>query len=97
MANQYSHATGVGPNTIYGVSNMKRITQFAAVLLLAGITSAYADVSGNVGWDSEYIFRGVPQADSSANGGVDWEDYGFNAGVWLADVDEGWHRGIAPT
>lgn len=60
------------------------------LILVAVSVTAQAEVTGNVGWDSKYIFRGIPQSDSSANGGVDWEsDAGFYLGVWGADVDEG--------
>jgi len=51
---------------------------------------ALADLSANVGWVSEYIYRGVYQEDSSAYGGFDFEDdSGFYAGVWGADVGVG--------
>jgi uncharacterized protein (TIGR02001 family) len=75
---------------------MKKLWNAVAVVALAGASmSAQAEVTGNVGWDSEYIFRGVPQSDSSASGGVDWatdeEDSGLGlyVGTWAADVDEG--------
>jgi len=49
-----------------------------------------ADMSANIGWVSEYIYRGVYQEDSSAYGGFDFEDdSGFYAGVWGADVGVG--------
>lgn len=47
-----------------------------------------ADVSVNGGWSSEYIFRGVPQSDSSAFAGLDIEHAGFYFGTWAADVGE---------
>ena len=70
---------------------MKQILSGVAFLILAAVAAiAQAEVTGNVGWDSKYIFRGVPQSDSSANGGVDWEtDMGSYLGVWAANVDEG--------
>ena len=66
-----------------------------AILLTGASFTAQAELSGNIGYDSEYIFRGVPQSDSSANGGVDFEsgigdtDFGFYLGTWAADVDPG--------
>ena len=61
---------------------------FAALLMLSGI--ANAGWSANVGFASEYYYRGIPQATSSASGGVDYEsDIGFFGGVWTADVDDG--------
>ena len=59
----------------------------AAVLLTSGI--AQADFSGNIGWASDYYFRGIFQAKSSASGGLDFESNGFYAGTWAADVSDG--------
>ena len=60
----------------------------AAILLFAtGI--AQADWSANLGWASEYHFRGIFQHSSSANGGIDFEQDGFYAGAWAADVGDG--------
>ena len=47
------------------------------------------DFSANIGYNSEYIYRGIPQKTSSAFGGVDYEHGGFSAGVWAADVGDG--------
>lgn len=52
--------------------------------------TATAQLSANIGWVSEYIFRGVYQEDSSASGGLDYEsDAGFYIGTWGADVGDG--------
>jgi uncharacterized protein (TIGR02001 family) len=60
----------------------------AALLALSGI--ALADWSANIGYASEYYFRGIPQKTSSASGGIDYEsDAGFYAGTWAADVGDG--------
>ena len=56
-------------------------------LLTSG--SAQADWSANLGWLSDYHFRGIFQSDSSASGGVDFEEGGFYIGTWAADVDDG--------
>jgi hypothetical protein len=48
-----------------------------------------AQLSANVGWVSEYIFRGVFQEDTSASGGLDYESGGFYIGTWGADVGSG--------
>ena len=45
--------------------------------------------SANIGYNSEYIYRGIPQKTSSVYGGLDVEAAGFNAGVWSADVGDG--------
>ncbi len=57
--------------------------------LLLVTSTAHAELSANLGFQSQYIFRGVPQADSSAQGGLDFESNGFYAGTWAADVGMG--------
>ena len=64
-----------------------RLGLASTLLLATGI--AQADWSANVGWASEYHFRGILQKVSSANGGVDFEQNGFYAGTWAADVGDG--------
>lgn len=63
-------------------------TSVIASTLIAG--QAQADWSANVGLMSEYHFRGIIQnTTATANGGVDYENGGFYAGVWAADVEDG--------
>ena len=50
---------------------------------------ATADVSYNVGYVSEYYFRGILQKSSSASAGIDYEEGGFYIGAWGADVGDG--------
>lgn len=57
--------------------------------LLVSSSIAQAEVSGNLGWASEYHFRGIFQHSSSASGGLDYESGGFYAGTWAADVGDG--------
>ncbi len=58
--------------------------------LLAGIAgNANAELSANIGWASDYYFRGIFQNSSSANGGIDFEKNGFFVGTWAADVGDG--------
>lgn len=64
-----------------------RITVILMALLAAG--TANAQWSGNIGWLSDYYYRGIFQATSSANGGIDYAKGGFYAGTWLADVGDG--------
>ena len=73
---------------------MKRT--LAIITATASLTAAStpvlaADISANIGWNSQYIFRGIFQSKSSAMGGVDLEAGGFYLGAWGADVDDG-HR-----
>lgn len=64
-----------------------------AALLLLALAPWQAvpaqELSANFGFNSEYIFRGIPQKSSSAFGGVDLEAGGFYLGTWAADVGDG--------
>ena len=80
--------------TLTGVTMMENEMKFFRrtwfiymTLILAG--AANAEWSGNIGWASDYFYRGIFQASSSANGGIDIEKGGFFAGTWVADVGEG--------
>ena len=72
---------------------MKKLTHLAASLVLASsgliATSASAEVSYNIGWASEYHYRGILQKESSGSAGIDWTEGGFYAGSWAADVGDG--------
>ena len=52
-------------------------------------TFGYADVSGHVGYSSDYIWRGVSQSQGAAslNAGIELESNGFFAGAWIGEVD----------
>jgi uncharacterized protein (TIGR02001 family) len=65
-----------------------RKSAFVAITLLTG-GLAQAGWSANVGYASEYHFRGLLQKNSSASGGLDYEQGGFYAGTWTADVGDG--------
>ena len=56
-------------------------------LLTPSVVSA--DVSYNVGFVTEYYYRGIYQKNASASAGVDYEQNGFYAGAWTADVGDG--------
>jgi uncharacterized protein (TIGR02001 family) len=58
-------------------------------VLLAASAAANAQASANVGWASEYHFRGILQKVSSASAGLDYESLGFYVGTWAADVGDG--------
>ena len=60
-----------------------------AVSAFAGTQAVAADVSYNIGFASEYYYRGILQKESSASAGVDLETNGFYAGAWTADVGDG--------
>jgi Bacterial protein of unknown function (Gcw_chp) len=66
----------------------KKVLALASVsVLIAG--HARAEVLANVGWMSDYYYRGIFQARSSAAVGIDWSQNGFYAGTWAADLDQG--------
>ena len=69
----------------------KKILITAMALAAAGTAPAAlaVDFSANIGWNSEYIYRGIPQKTSSAFGGLDLGAGGFYAGAWTADVGDG--------
>lgn len=69
---------------------MKHATRLTLLTsLLLGSSIASADFSANLGYASEYHYRGIFQKNSSASGGVDYESGGFFAGAWAADVGDG--------
>jgi uncharacterized protein (TIGR02001 family) len=59
----------------------------AALLLTSGAASA--DWSANLGFASDYYYRGIFQSEYSISGGVDFESSGFYVGTWAADVGDG--------
>lgn len=73
---------------------MNRVMQLATGLVLASAAivapaTARAEVSYNLGYASEYYFRGVLQKTSSGSAGIDFEQNGFYVGSWAADVGDG--------
>lgn len=69
----------------------RKLALTTVALGLSGLSApAFAvDLSANIGYNSEYIFRGIPQKSSSAMGGLDLESGGFYLGTWAADVGDG--------
>ncbi len=71
-----------------------KITAIAAAVLAVSSVSqvAFAEgsVSANIGYVSQYHFRGIQQtASGSTSAGLDYENSGFYVGTWAADVDDG--------
>ena len=64
-----------------------RITTILSLLLVSSV--ANAELSANLGFQSDYYYRGIFQAPNSANGGIDYESNGFYVGTWAADVKDG--------
>lgn len=70
--------------------NKKVLGSMAVVGLVALPGIASAQLSANIGFASDYIFRGIYQEESSAWAGLDYEsDSGFYIGTWGADVGSG--------
>lgn len=61
----------------------------AASMAASAAPALAVEMSANIGYNSEYIFRGIPQKTSSAMGGLDLEAGGFYLGTWGADVGDG--------
>ena len=74
---------------------MKKTAALLSLSALALGTAAipatsFADTTGNIGFVTDYIFRGILQAPSSAYAGADWSgEHGLYAGTWCADVRQG--------
>jgi uncharacterized protein (TIGR02001 family) len=68
-----------------------RIAIFSLTLALFAVSAPAlaVDLSANIGYNSQYIYRGIPQEKSSAFGGLDLEADGFYLGTWAADVGDG--------
>ncbi len=70
--------------------NVLAISAAIAAGSMATSGAAVAGASANVGYVSDYYFRGVYQASSSASAGLDYEhDSGVYAGTWWGDVGSG--------
>ena len=69
------------------MKTLSRAGLLITLLTLSGI--ANADWSANLGFASEYYYRGIFQESTSASGGIDFDTGGFYAGTWAADVGDG--------
>lgn len=72
----------------------KIITICMATTMFSGAAQAQdlipGELSANVAFTSEYVFRGISQSDEgpAVQGGIDWShDSGFYAGVWGSSVE----------
>jgi len=70
-----------------------KIKNFVPALVLSAVAvpaTSMAETTANIGWVSDYLYRGIFQEDSSASAGVDYtHDSGFYLGTWGADVGDG--------
>ena len=71
------------------VNKMKILSSLVASILSFLTMDIQADVSANIGFESEYIFRGIAQEKSSASAGLDYSANGFYVGTWAAQVTDG--------
>lgn len=60
-----------------------------AIMAVAGTASAQGEFSGNVAITTDYVWRGVSQSneDIALQGGFDYANGMFYAGVWASSVD----------
>tara|TARA_E500000178_G_scaffold164724_1_gene164148 strand:- start:1133 stop:1822 length:690 start_codon:yes stop_codon:yes gene_type:complete len=58
---------------------------------LAAPAKAESSLEGNIGFTSNYVWRGMTQTDDQAaiSGGLDFSAGGFYAGTWVSNVDFG--------
>lgn len=71
------------------MTKLRLVCATAALAVMAGGT-AMAEVTANIGLQSDYIFRGVYQNGASAFAGLDIElDHGIYFGMWGTDLDDG--------
>jgi uncharacterized protein (TIGR02001 family) len=58
---------------------------------LLAVPSAMAELSGNVGFSSNYLWRGVTQSNdlSAISGGIDYSEGGLYAGTWTSSLGGG--------
>lgn len=77
---------------------MKKANVLALSAAVAGVlvsSASYAGLSANLGFLSDYYFRGAVQSDATATAGLDYEhDSGLFIGTWAADI--GGHGDPAP-
>ena len=59
------------------------------LLLLIPTVNVFAEVSGGIGYSSDYFFRGISQTSGnpSTSAWVDWNDKGIYVGAWAGEVD----------
>lgn len=70
------------------MKNVKILALSAAVASVLMTGSAMADLSGNVGATSNYMWRGQTQTggDAAVQGGVDYSNAGVYAGIWTSNT-----------
>ena len=71
------------------MKNITLITLFVGAS--AFITSAYAELSGNLGVTSDYFWRGTTQSggEASVSGGLDYATEDYYVGAWIGSLGEG--------
>lgn len=82
-------------------NKMKKLIAGSVLLAISSLSYAESEISysANLGFMSDYMYRGIHQSSSAAMGGFDIEYGNFYLGTWFADLqDDGWvdgsHRGF---
>lgn len=66
------------------------LTALSAACGCTGAATVQAlELTANAGFMTDYIYRGVPQEESSVMGGLDARHQGYFLGTWAADVGDG--------
>ena len=71
------------------MKNVKALTLGAAIASVLATSTAMADLSGNIGVTTNYLWRGITQTSDAASvsGGVDYSHgSGAYAGAWVANI-----------
>ena len=68
---------------------MKNLSKAVLAASVFATASATAGTTATAGYVSDYVFRGVQTSSGSAYASVDYENAGFNAGVWAIDNSDG--------
>lgn len=69
-----------------------RVAAITSAVAIGGVTSASADIAGNIGLATDYRFRGISQTnnDPEVSGGFDFTaENGIYAGVWGSNISFG--------
>ena len=80
------------PMNFESIGQAIRVAALTSVVAIGGVTSASADIAGNIGLATDYRFRGISQTnnDPAVSGGFDFTaENGLYAGVWGSNISFG--------
>ena len=68
----------------------KKLIPIACAAAMTAMPAAHAELSGNIGVTSNYLWRGVTQSDDgpAVSGGIDYaHESGFYLGTWISNIN----------